>query len=730
MGWFEEQLHIREESDRAILADALDSLAGAVMGERLRNALSQKEIAASAIDWILKYYHRPTKSEPLPDSVHTVAEQVEYRMRPFGIKSRTVTLEKGWYRHGVGAFLGTLKEDGSAVALLPGKLRGYWLVDIRTGRQYRLNRKTELLLDKEALCFYESLPQRSLCVRDLLHFMMKQLDLSDVVLYLILMGLSTALGLLSPMFTKWLFSDVLLSGSLQLLLSLAVFVICFSVSQLCILAFQTLVRADIGIKQKIAVQAAVMSRLLSLPPSFFRQFSAGELAQRATYVQTVCGTLLETIVGAGLPSLFSLIYIGQVFAFTPSLGVPALAITAATVLLTLATALAQIEIRREQMRVSAKTNGLSYATITGIQKIKLAGAETRMFSRWARQYSKQAQLEYNPPLFLKINSTLHLTLGLLGTIVLYAVAVKSQVSVADYYAFSSAYGMVSAAFMGCVSVAVNLAGIRPALEMAKPILETEPESQDKKELVTELGGSIELSHVSFRYDESLPNVIDDLSLKIRPGEYLAVVGPTGCGKSTLMRLLLGFETPQKGSIFFDRKDISRLDLESFRSRIGTVMQDGKLFSGDLYSNIVLSAPWLTMDEAWEAAEIAAIADDIRQMPMGMHTVISEGQGGISGGQKQRLMIARAVAPKPKILIFDEATCALDNITQKKISDTFDTLSCTRIMIAHRLSTIRHADRIIYLKDGRIEEDGTYEELIAKNGLFAELVERQRLDIEG
>ena len=217
------------------------------------------------------------------------------------------------------------------------------------------------------------------------------------------------------------------------------------------------------------------------------------------------------------------------------------------------------------------------------------------------------------------------------------------------------------------------------------------------------------------------------TLKIRAGEYIAIVGSTGCGKSTLVRLLLGFETPEKGAIYYDGKDVTTLDLRSLRRRIGAVTQDGSLFQGDIYSNIIISAPQLTLAEAWEAAELAGIADDIRAMPMGMQTVISEGQGGISGGQRQRLMIARAVAPKPRILMFDEATSALDNRTQKQVSEALDRLRCTRIVIAHRLSTIKNCDRILVLDKGRIVEDGSYDELIAQNGCFAELVARQRLD---
>ena len=265
--------------------------------------------------------------------------------------------------------------------------------------------------------------------------------------------------------------------------------------------------------------------------------------------------------------------------------------------------------------------------------------------------------------------------------------------------------------------------------MAEPILKTEPETTENKTMVTSLKGNIELSNVYFRYTDNMPYVVDGMSLKIKAGEYIAIVGTTGCGKSTLMRLLLGFETPEKGAIYYDGKDMSKLDLRSLRRRIGAVTQDGSLFQGDIYSNIVISAPQLTLDEAWEAAEMAGIAESIRSMPMGMQTIISEGQGGISGGQKQRLMIARAVAPKPKVLMFDEATSALDNKTQKQVSDALDSLKCTRIVIAHRLSTIRNCDRILVLDKGRIIEDGTYDELIAKKGFFAELVERQRLDTD-
>ena len=198
------------------------------------------------------------------------------------------------------------------------------------------------------------------------------------------------------------------------------------------------------------------------------------------------------------------------------------------------------------------------------------------------------------------------------------------------------------------------------------------------------------------------------------------------GKSTLMRILLGFEKPQTGAVYYDGKDLNSLDVKSVRRNIGVVMQNSSLFAGDIYSNIVVSAPWLGLDDAWDAAEMAGIKEDIMRMPMQMHTIISEGSGGVSGGQKQRLMIARAIAPKPKVIMFDEATSALDNITQKQVSNSLNALRSTRIVIAHRLSTIKQCDRIIYLDKGRIIEDGTFEELVDLDGEFSRLVRRQML----
>ena len=725
MGWFDEQIRQRKLNDDCLFEEAFADIAGAVTGKRVYSALNDFQKSKDAIEEILKFYH--VRASELPENIEDINEQLEYLLRPHGIMRRTVILDKGWYKDAIGAMLAVRKSDGLPVALIPAGMAGYTYYDADSGRYIKINGRNESLFEEEAIAFYSSFPLRKLGIADLMRYIIHTLSISDFVMVGIATLAVTLIGLLTPKLTNLMFSDVLESGSVRVLISLAVFMVCVSASSIIAGGIKTLLLARVSTKTDLAVQAASMMRVLSLPAGFFKDYSAGELSSRAQHINSLCSMLVSTVLSTGLTSVFSLVYISQIFKYAPMLVVPALTVIAATVICSIVTMFVHMKNSKKRMESAAKESGLSYSLISGVQKIKISGSEKRAFAKWAKLYAQEAKLTYNPPLFLKINSALNLAISLAGTIIMYYFAAAGGVSVADYYAFTAAYGMVSGAFMSLASMTMTVAGIRPVLDMAKPVLEAEPEIAEGKRVVERVSGGIELNNVSFRYSDSMPNVIDNLSIKIRPGQYVAIVGSTGCGKSTLMRLMLGFEKAQKGAIYYDGRDISKLDLKSLRRRIGVVMQDSKLFSGDIYSNITISAPWLTLDDAWEAAELSGIADDIRRMPMGMHTVISEGSGGVSGGQRQRLMIARAIAPKPKILMFDEATSALDNITQKKVSESLDNLKCTRIVIAHRLSTIRSCDRIIYLENGRIAEDGTYEELIAKNGRFAELVERQRLD---
>ncbi len=726
MGWFDEQIKQRKQADDDCFEASFLHMAGAVMGAKLYAAMEDEgRSAKDAIDEVLKYFH--ISSREVPEGMKERNEQLEYLMRPYGIMRRTVRLSRGWYRDAIGPMLGTRRDDGSVVALIPTGLDGYSFTDRRSGKRVKLDRKSASLIEEEALCFYKPFPMRKLGIGDLARYIFETLSPADYLLTaLATLGVSLV-GLLTPRLNSVIFSKIVPSGNAQSVLAMAVFLTAVAVCTLLITSVKTLLMARIGTKLDIAVESATMMRVLSLPASFFKRYGAGDLSSRTAYVSQLCDLLVSTVFSTGLSSLFSMIYVTQIAAFAPSLTVPALVIILSTVGVSVASALMQVRVTRRRMELATKESAMSYALISGVQKIKLSGSEKRAFARWGDLFAQCARFAYNPPLFLKLSSVISMAITLIGWVVLDNIAIQRGMSVSDYYAFNVAYGMVSAALAPLSTVALTLAQVRPIAEMAKPLLEAVPEIAEGKQVLTRVSGGIEMNNVTFRYVDTMPPVLDDISLKIRPGQYVAIVGATGCGKSTLMRLLLGFETPQKGAIYYDGKDLSGIDLRSLRRRIGVVMQDGKLFQGDLFANITISAPWLTLDDAWEAAELAGIAEDIRQMPMGMYTILSEDAGSISGGQRQRLMIARAVAGKPRILMLDEATSALDNITQKKVSGSLGSLKCTRIVIAHRLSTIRQCDRIIVLDKGRIAEDGAYDELIARGGAFAALVARQRVE---
>ncbi len=726
MGWFDEQIKQRKKNDEDLFSEAFVGIADAVLGSKMSAAFTNDEAKAQgAIEKILKYYH--VKPREVPDSIKGLNDRLEYLLRPNGIMRRNVNLEKGWYKDAIGAVLGTRKDDGSVVAFIPKGLSGYVYFDAPTGKWVKLNKKNESLFEDEGICFYKPFPLGKLTLRSLMRYIIETLSMADFVLIALATLITTLLGLLGPKLNNLLMGTVVESKNYQLLIGITVFMISVSISTMLIGSVKSLLMTRITTKMSLSVQAATMMRVLSLPADFFKKYASGDLSSRAQYIQSLCNMLVSTMLSTGLTSIFSLMYIAQIFAYAPALVVPALGIIFATIIFSLITTFVQTRYTKKAIELSAEESGMSYSMITGVQKIKLSGAEKRMFARWSKLYSEQLMVSYNPPMFLRASGAFSAIISMGGMILMYFMAVQSGVSVADYYAFNTAYGMVNGAFMALAGIATTIAQFKPTIEMAKPIMDAIPEVSEGKLVLERLSGGIELNNVSFRYNENMPNVVDNLSLKIRPGQYVAIVGSTGCGKSTLMRIMLGFENPQKGAVYYDGKDLSGIDLKSLRRKIGVVMQNGKLFQGDIYSNIVISAPQLSMDDAWAAAEMSGIAEDIRRMPMGMHTILSEGSGGISGGQRQRLMIARAIAPKPRILMFDEATSALDNITQKIVSESLEKLKCTRIVIAHRLSTIKECDRIIYLEKGKIVEDGTYDELIALNGKFAELVERQRLD---
>ncbi len=724
MSLFEEQLKVRKLNDESVISESLELITGSVTGKRISSAVKDERLRSlDAINQILGYFGR--KPAEVPEKITKLEDQIEYAIRPHGIMYRTVKLDKGWYKDAVSVMLAT-KKEGGVTAILPDRFGKYYFFD-SDGNKKKLNSKTEQLFESMAIAFYNPLPQKKLTIVSLMKYAFGSLNVMDILSVVLVTVIVTLIGMISPKINQLLFSTVIESESVRLLISIAIFSICVSLSTALFGVIKSLLNTRITTKMSVSVQSATMMRILSLPASFFKKYTSGEITSRSQYIGSLCQMITNSLFMTGLTSVFSLVYIAQIFTYAPALVAPALVIILVTVAFLLLTTFTQMKVSRKSMEISSKDSGLTHALVDGIQKIKLSGAEKRAFAKWGNLYARQAELSYNPPIILKLSSVFSLLISSVGAIVMYYAAVQSKVSVANYYAFNSAYGMVSGAFLSLVSIATAIAQIRPILDMAKPIMETAPEITESFKPVEKLSGAIELNNISFRYDENMPVIFDNLSFKIKAGQYVAIVGKTGCGKSTLIRLLLGFEKPNKGAVYYDGKDLNTLDVQSLRKKMGVVTQDGKLLRGDIFSNITISAPQLTMDEAWEAAEIAGIADDIKAMPMGMQTMISEGAGGISGGQKQRIMIARAIAPKPRVLIFDEATSALDNITQKQVSDALAALKCTRIVVAHRLSTIRQCDRIIVLDGGRIIEDGTYDELIKAGGFFAELVERQRVD---
>jgi ATP-binding cassette subfamily C protein len=643
------------------------------------------------------------------------------------VRRRLVILKDTWWEKDNGNLLGFMEADKKPVALLQTS-GGYALHDPARGEAYPVTAEAAARLLPFAFMFYRSFGATLVNVVEMLKFGIRGngRDFLMVAAMGVAIGL---LGMVTPMATGMLFDTVIPGAEKDQLAQLVLALVAgaFAAAMFEIARGFAMLRAE-G-KMDSAIQSAVWDRLLRLPVPFFRDYSAGDLAMRANGINTIRQALSGNTLHTLMSAVFAAFNLLLLFYYSTKLALLGMALVIVAVLFNVGASYLRLRHERKLAEIEGRISGLVFQLLGSIAKLRTTGAESRAFLNWAMEYGRQQEHQFKATMVgnaVGVFGAVYPTLA--SMVFFFAIAFfidgDKGFSTGSFLAFNAAFGGFMGAMLGATSVLDTVLAIIPIYERAKPILQTPPEINDSKAAPGQLEGEIEVSHLCFRYAPDGPPILQDVSLHIRPGEFVAVVGSSGSGKSTLLRLLLGFETPSSGSLYYDRQDISGIDLAALRRQLGVVLQNGQLLSGDIFTNIIGSAATLTLDDAWEAATQAGIADDIRAMPMGMHTVVSDGGGTLSGGQRQRLLIARAIVNRPRILFFDEATSALDNRAQEMVSASLENLRATRIVIAHRLSTIINADRIFVMDGGRLVQSGTYAELIGMDGLFADLAKRQ------
>ena len=657
-------------------------------------------------------------------------EKMEALCRQAKVSQRRVNLDEALWWKDISAPLlafkdGTLKEGTLApVALVPKAGGSYVIVDPATGQEVPLNADTARGLSRTAFMFYRGFDNEVITIAKLASFGLQgtNADLWRVLVFGVLGGL---LGLLTPTATGILIDSVIPSANTNQLVQMVLLLTTASIS---IAAFElTRGLAIFRVESRIdnTNQAAVIDRLLNLPVPFFRDYAAGDLAQRAFGIDAILRMLTSTVQSAIFGWLFGLFSFAYLFFIDVKLAFLATALVLVSLLITTVVNFYRLRLERQTYQVQGDIASLVFQILNGIAKLRGGGAEKRAFARWADAFTKQKTLDFKIRSLANGMAVFDSGYIVLCSLLLFMVTAfhTNGITTGSFMAFNSAFGQFMAATLGMTSALTAALNVVPLYERAKPILTTLPEVNNQLAAPGQLKGGIELSGINFRYTPDSPMVLTDVNIRIEPGEFVAFVGPSGCGKSTLFRLLLGFEKPVSGGVYYDGQDLGGLDVQAVRRQLGVVLQSGKLMPGDIFTNIVGSAP-LTHADAMAAVVMAGMEDDIKGMPMGLHTVISEGAGTISGGQKQRLMVARAIVKKPRILLFDEATSALDNRTQAIVANSVSQLKATRVVIAHRLSTVVDADRIFVIDAGRVVETGTYAELMQLGGQFAELARRQ------
>jgi NHLM bacteriocin system ABC transporter ATP-binding protein len=623
-------------------------------------------------------------------------------------------------------------EDNQPIALLPASDTGYDMVNPLEQTRTPVDRHSAATLSPTAYTFYRPLPEK-LKTFDLLQFAL-QGHVKELIMVMLTGIAVTLLGMLTPQATAILIDNAIPDANRGILtqIALALLATAFGATLFQLAQGVTLTRLETFADS--STQAAVWDRLLNLKASFFRQYSIGDLSARVSVITQIRQKLSGTVLKSILSSLFSLLNLGLLFYYSASLAFIALVVALVNITVTIVSGLFILRQIRPLLDLQGQLFGVMVQLINGVTKFRVAGAETRAFAYWGRQYSHQLKLTLGTQGIEDNLAIINKILPAITTAVLFWFATsllhQSQAqgggfSTGTFLAFNAAFGTFISGATSLSTTVVDVLEILPMWKRAQPILDATPEVDSAKTDPGRLSGSVVVDHAVFRYRHDGPLTLDDVSIQAKPGEFIALVGPSGSGKSTLFRLLLGFDIPESGTIYYDGQDLAGLDVHAVRRQLGVVMQNSRLMSASIFENIA-SGALITMDEAWEAAQMAGFAADVEAMPMGMHTVVSEGGTNLSGGQRQRLLIARSLALKPRILLFDEATSALDNHTQAIVSESLERLQVTRIVIAHRLSTIRNADRIYVLQGGRVIQQGTFEQLAQQEGLFAQLMKRQML----
>lgn len=644
-----------------------------------------------------------------------------------GLTYRTVSLNSNWFKTSSEVMIGYLK-SGETVLLIPKAISGYTYINCADKKKYTVTKEIVNVFEDKAYAFYKGMTKAILQPKDFLNYAFKSVPYSKYVLLCLSYLTTTLLGLVLPVMNQNIFNTVIPSGASRLLIHTAAVLIGIAVSAILFIVINHTILYNIRNTIAIYVETMIMERVMALPASFFREYSSGDISKRLYNFISVFTQILDTVFSTLFPVMFSVVYMIHLLRVTPPLAVSSAFIILMFAVIIVLFVIKQIHIYQKLTQNDVKVASIFFSLVTAIQKIKLAGAEEKAFRFWEKKYIRSAEILYNPPFILKIQPYIGVLILYFASIINYYVAALYNISLADFFSFTVIFGMITSSFTALIDISVVIAQFYSVLYSLKPIFQTKPDQHDEKLVSKELKGNIRFKNLSFKYNNLQQDILRDFSFTVKQGDFIAITGRTGCGKSTLLRLILGFEKAQQGDLFFDDINICDMNIKHLRRQIGTVLQDGKLLADSIYANITFFEPGLTMTDAWEAAEIAHIASDIRKMPMGMLTIISEGDGAISSGQKQRILIARAVIKKPRILILDEATSSLDNITQEKVTKSLSELDCTKIVVAHRLSTIQQCSTILLLEDGQVIESGTYDSLMNNKRFFYELVKRQKMNV--